>query len=176
MEITVYAFHPVTHAYGAPVVLSDERGDMDPLEPGRWLVPGNCLEAVPPTPGEGQYVAAVGGAWVLRNIATQPAPGQPSTPGGTAPSADPATALRDGIQAYMDNQARALGYDDIGTAVTYADEPSVPKFQIEGAVFRAWRSLVWAACYAHLSLVQAGEAAMPTLAEAIAMLPPLEMP
>ena len=75
------------------------------------------------------------------------------------------------IQSHVDAQAVALGYDNIFTAVSYADEPSVPKFQAEGAALRAWRSQVWAACYAYLADVQTGVRAFPTTAEAIAALP-----
>src|SRR5690606_23141997 len=79
-------------------------------------------------------------------------------------------------QNHMDEAARAHRYDDIKTACTYAEEPAVPKFQAEGRAFRAWRSLVWAACYAILDEVQAGEREIPTDAELIAELPPLELP
>ena len=80
------------------------------------------------------------------------------------------------VQAHMDDQAHALNYDDIKTAVTYADEPAVPKFQAEGLVFREWRSLCWAHCYAAMAAVHLGERAIPTAEELIAELPPLVFP
>lgn len=80
------------------------------------------------------------------------------------------------VQAHMDAQARALRYDDIATACTYAEEPAVPKFQAEGQAFRAWRSDVWAKCYDILSEVQAGTRDIPTDAELIAELPALQLP
>lgn len=76
------------------------------------------------------------------------------------------------VQAHLDAQAKALGYDNIFTAVTYADEPAVPKFQADGQALRAWRSLVWEAGYALLALVQAGESPIPTPEVLIASLPP----
>lgn len=78
------------------------------------------------------------------------------------------------LQSVMDEAARALGYDDIKTAITYADEPAVPKFQAEGQALRAWRSLVWAACYAHPAMT--GAAPIPTPDEAEALMPPLALP
>lgn len=75
------------------------------------------------------------------------------------------------IQAHMDAQAQALGYDDIRTAVTYAEEPAVPKFQEEGKAFRAWRSMVWDYAYAQLDLVKAGEREAPTVEQMIDELP-----
>lgn len=77
------------------------------------------------------------------------------------------------VQAHMDAVAQSMGYDDIKTAVTYADEPAVPRFQAEGQALRAWRSLVWAACYSGLDDIRAGHASMPESADAvIAALPP----
>ena len=37
-------------------------------------------------------------------------------------------------------KARELGYTNIFTAVTYADEAAVPQFQREGQALREWRS------------------------------------
>lgn len=85
-------------------------------------------------------------------------------------------ALTASVQAHMDAQARALNYDDIKTAVTYADEPAVPKFQAEGLAFREWRSLCWAHCYAMLDAVNAGERDIPTAEELIVELPTLVLP
>ena len=83
-------------------------------------------------------------------------------------------AVRVRLQRVMDDAARALGYDDIKTAITYADEPAVPKFQGEGQAFRTWRSLVWDACYAHPAM--SGNAPIPTPDEAEALMPALVLP
>jgi len=85
-------------------------------------------------------------------------------------------ALTASIQAHMDSQARACGYDDIKSAVTYAAEPAVSQFQAEGLVFREWRSLCWAHCYAVLDAVNLGERAITTAEELIAELPALVLP
>lgn len=81
--------------------------------------------------------------------------------------------MRTVIQAHMDKAAQGYGYDDIKAAVTYADEPAVPKFQADGRAFRAWRSLVWAHAYGVLDAVQAGEREQPTADELLAELPKL---
>lgn len=86
------------------------------------------------------------------------------------------TMFRDSIQLKLDEQARQYGYDSIASAVTYADEPAVPKFQAEGQAFRAWRSLVWAYGYEQLALVESGQRPAPTIPEFIAELPPLDLP
>lgn len=47
------------------------------------------------------------------------------------------------VQAHLDTVARTYGYDGIATVVTYAEEPAVARFQLEGQAFRAWRSKVY---------------------------------
>jgi hypothetical protein len=79
------------------------------------------------------------------------------------------------VQAHMDAMAQSRGYDDIKSAVTYADEPAVQTFQAEGQAFRTWRSLVWAHCYTLMAQVQAG-APMPTMQDLIASLPEIVLP
>ncbi|MFU2050600.1 hypothetical protein [Bordetella hinzii] len=80
------------------------------------------------------------------------------------------------VQKYMDDAARALRYDSIANAITYADEPSVPKFQAEGLAFRAWRSRVWEKCYEILDEVQSGARGIPSDEELIDELPPFSLP
>ena len=82
-------------------------------------------------------------------------------------------AMRAAIQKHMDTAAQGYGYDDIKAAVTYADEPALPKFQAEGRAFRAWRSLVWAYAYEVLDAVQAGDREQSTADELLAELPEL---
>ncbi|MFJ4143533.1 hypothetical protein [Pseudomonas sp. NPDC089734] len=84
--------------------------------------------------------------------------------------------LRDGIQQHMDAAAVTAGYDDIRSAITYADEPAVPRFQAEGQAFRAWRSLVWDYCYKQIDAVKAGARDTPTLDELVYELPTLALP
>ncbi len=84
--------------------------------------------------------------------------------------------LTDAVQAHLDKTAAGLGYDSIYTAVTYADEPAVPKFQAEGQALRAWRSLAWAACHAVMNAVLAGARPIPSEAELIAELPEFTPP
>jgi len=75
------------------------------------------------------------------------------------------------IQSELDKEARSLGYDSIHTAVTYAAETSVAKFQTEGKSFRKWRSLVWEYCNNILIDYKAGNIPEPTIEEMIAGIP-----
>lgn len=80
------------------------------------------------------------------------------------------------VQNFINAAAVSAGYDSIASAVTYADEPAVPKFQAEGQALRAWRSLCWAYCYQALDDVQSGERPQPTVEELIDELPALALP
>lgn len=55
-------------------------------------------------------------------------------------------------------------------AISYAEEPAVPKFQAEGRALRAWRSLTWAAAASILIAVQRGERTVPSAAALLAEL------
>lgn len=106
-----------------------------------------------------------------RRIAADEA-GRPAAVAPPAPTPEQMQARLSGaVQARLDAVALTWGYDDIRSAVTYADEPAVAQFQAEGQALRAWRSQVWASCYALLAEVQAGTRAVPTEAELIALLP-----
>ena len=80
------------------------------------------------------------------------------------------------IQQRLDDFARARNYDGILSACTYATS-SVPRFLAEGMRAVELRDQTWAAAYAILEEVQAGQRAMPaSLADIEADLPQLEWP
>lgn len=80
------------------------------------------------------------------------------------------------VQRHLDDAAKASGYDGIATAVSYAGEPAVPRFQAEGQAFRAWRSLVWEHCYSVLDAYKSGQRTQPSVAQLISELPALNLP
>ena len=85
-------------------------------------------------------------------------------------------AFEQAIQNKLNSTAIAARYDSIQTAVSYAEEPAVPRFQRDGIDFRAWRSLVWAYAYEQMDMVLAGEREQPTLEQFLAELTVLELP
>jgi hypothetical protein len=64
------------------------------------------------------------------------------------------------VQSRLDDFARTRNYDGILSAATYATS-TVPKFQAEGQRAVELRDLTWAALYAILGQVLAGEREMP---------------
>jgi hypothetical protein len=74
------------------------------------------------------------------------------------------------VQRILDAQARDWGYDNMASAVSYAEEPAVPRYQAEGRALRAWRSAVWDACYQASSDVNEGPE-IPATFDVFALLP-----
>ncbi|MFL9669753.1 hypothetical protein WIX39_022610 [Variovorax sp. AB1(2024)] len=186
MTKIVHSFHPDTRLYTGPITLDDS--DLSPLEPGVYLIPGDCVEAEPPSFNTGQRIRWSKGAWVVEDIPVLPAPIGVSSIEPAPIKIDPASFLNlptpaaettedekkrlvSAVQKYMDTMAQGFGYDNINSAVTYAEEPAVQKFQEEGRAFREWRSVVWARCYELFDDVQYGRRSTPTEQELIALLP-----
>lgn len=144
--------------------LQAEEADSDPKDPEAYLVPAFATDIEPPEAPEGMFAAFVEGAW---EFIAEPEPDEPE-PESPEQIQVRLTAV---IQGHLDAQARAMFYDSIFTAVTYAEEPIVPKFQIEGAALRAWRSLVWDYSYGVLAAVLSEERAVPTEEDLVAELP-----
>lgn len=183
MTKTIYLLEPATGD-----LVGESVHPLDPVESERTgkpvyalLNPALATEVPPPHVPSGMKARMVRGKWALEPLPVAP---QPEPPGAPKPPPAPApitfderlASLRTHVQEYMDSMARSLGYDDIKTAVTYADEPSVPKFQNEGRALRAWRSSVWFTCYELLDRVKAGEASEPSEKTLTGLLPRLEIP
>lgn len=80
------------------------------------------------------------------------------------------------LQLHLDNKAKEYGYDNIYTAVSYADEPSIPEFQLEGKAFRSWRSLYWFTVNQIKAEISSGTRQIPTIEALIEELPKLDLP
>lgn len=126
-------------------------------------IPADAVEIT-----EAEHAALIEGQ-SLGKLIVADANGHPILQDPPPPTAEQIMAcLEARVQQWLDEQARALGYDDIRTAVTYADEPAVPKYQQEGQALRRLRSLAWARCYEILTQVQTGQRSIPTEEELIA--------
>lgn len=80
------------------------------------------------------------------------------------------------VSRMMDQTAKGLGFDNMQSAVTFAEEPAVPRFQELGRALRAWRSHVLERRMEILAKVDAGELAMPSVESLLAELPAFEAP
>lgn len=146
----------------------------------RYKITGNtsyeCVISNDATPKDGWYVSADPIVWANKlyvngEIVDKPVPVVPE-PEPYVPSAEEIKQqLINAVQAHLDSVAKAKGYDNILSAVTYAGDAIVPQFDIEGQSYKTWRSQVWAFCYAYLADVQEGTKEVPTASELIALLP-----
>ena len=95
----------------------------------------------------------------------------------TAPAAPMPTVAEytAAIQAMLDAEARTHNYDGILSLASYAASTH-PPFAAEGQAGLDWRDAVWGASYALMAQVQLGEIPQPTIAELLAMLPPMVWP
>ena len=107
--------------------------------------------------------------------APEPEPYVPPVPYVPSPE-EVKQSLINAVQAHLDSVAKAKGYDNILSAVTYAGDAIVPQFSLEGQAYKTWRTQVWAFCYAYLAGVQVGTKAVPTASQLIALLPPPPAP
>lgn len=51
------------------------------------------------------------------------------------------------MSVHLNRAAQALGYDSMASAVSYAEDDTVPVWQAEGRALRAWRSTCWSTFY-----------------------------
>lgn len=93
----------------------------------------------------------------------------------TPPPEQIIAAITAAVQRHLDATARTRNYDGILSLCSYATSTN-PKFGPEGQAGVAWRDAVWAACYAILADVQAGNRAVPTEAQLLIELPSMGWP
>ena len=118
------------------------------------------------------------GAWASRQPDDADHPGMEEVPDNHpdvvaffAPKQTVATTEA-AVQKYLDDAAKAKGYDGILSACSYAASANL-KFGAEGRAFVVWRDAVWAYCYQAMNDVQAARRSVPTIDQLIAELPAL---
>lgn len=142
---------------------------------GEFLQPAFSTRLDPPDvpAGHAAFFNVEADAWELRAL-TAVAP--PISPASELTLPERKALLLAAVDLRLDSLAQAMGYTSMQTAVSYADEDAVPKFQEEGRALRRWRSLVYAACYELLAAFEAGEVDEPTVEALLDALPAFGMP
>lgn len=79
------------------------------------------------------------------------------------------------VQQRLDEVARSRNYDNMLSLASYANSTN-PKFKAEALAGIAWRDECWGLFYAKLATVGAGEETLPSVEEALALLPAMEWP
>lgn len=137
--------------------------EFDPEGP----LPSRSTSLKPPKTTGKKVAQWMGGEWAVLDAVPSPLMPDP---------AEVSKLYENAVQAKLDGAAIAARYDSIATAVSYAEEPAVAKFQNDGIAFRAWRSKVWAYAYEQLALVLSGGREQPTVEAFLLELPALELP
>lgn len=93
---TLYHYHRETGE-----LIGQSLADLDPMQPGRWLIPANATTLQPPAPGAGQFPAWNGADWVLRAV-PQPVPAPAPPPQEPPPEPTPYVPSRaEGIRVRL---------------------------------------------------------------------------
>lgn len=85
------------------------------------------------------------------------------------------------IDEMLNSGARARGYENILTCVSYRGEAPLADlyaetFRQEGNAAYEWRSSVYSYCYAQLALIETGKRAVPTIEELKSEMPSANWP
>lgn len=158
--------------------------DLDPENPGSFLIPGGCVEQPPPTPGANQCAVWESEQWVLRpdfrGVSYWDAEGQQHTiveigvvvPDGATTTPPPPTPIQftalvgRAVDRKLDELARAWRYRDYVSARSYKDDPN-PKYAAEAAALIAYGSQCFTALDALEASIAAGETPMPSSLEEV---------
>lgn len=166
----VYSYDRTTGAF-----LGEVDADQSPMEPGKFLVPAFATTKKPPAASGGQVPVfdRTKDKWKLIVVAPEPSPEEAFA---AAAEVDILAAMRATVQTAVNAIAQALDFDSIEEAMTYADEPAVPKYQALARALRAWRSLVWFEFDAVLAEMKSGKPAPKDADTLLARLPKFVTP
>ena len=77
--------------------------------------------------------------------------------------------IKQALQAHIDGVAHGLGFTDGNSVMLYTGFNN--PFRALAEAFGAWEAGIWVLANEHMALVKAGKKAMPTLTEAVGMIP-----
>jgi hypothetical protein len=115
--------------------------------------------------------------WVIKDIVfeTEEAQSAATQASVTRKNNNIKSQINEMVDTILRGQAIGKGYDSIVSAVSYAEESSVPSFQADGIAFREWRSKVWESAIIIIDEVLADTREIPTKDELVELLPKLTL-
>lgn len=124
--------------------LSSGPADEDQLSPGEFHLPAFATFEQPPPLHEGQEAFFRSGGWVIEVIPEPVVEALPEEPAQERVEDVTGQRLAE-TRGMLEQVAKSWGYQSTVECISYADEPAVPRFQVEGMTLRRWRSLLEAA-------------------------------
>lgn len=150
MAATVYSYDAQTGEFVGTTI-----ADESPEEPGKLIMPAFTTQKKPTKTPNGFKTYWRGSEWEhVRHEVEVPPPPPPMQP---LNHEERVFRMHRIVQAMLDHAAQVLGYYDIITAITYAEEPAVPKYQLEGQRLRRLRSMVWAETHRMIDKIKDGD-------------------
>ena len=128
-----------------------------------WAVPRGYTEK--PRPSEAHDWDKKTGDWVLDKAKKAELDAQAEKQAAEAALVN----IKQALQAHIDGVAHSLGFTDGNSVMLYAGFNN--PFRALAEAFGAWEAGIWVLANEHMALVKAGKKAMPTLTEAVGMIP-----
>ena len=128
-----------------------------------WSVPHGYTETPQPTPAHSWD--AKSGDWVLDKAKQAELDAQAAKQAAEAALVN----IKHALQAHIDGVARGLGFTDGNSVMLYTGFNN--SFRALAEAFGAWEAGIWVLANEQMSLVKAGKKAMPSLTEAVGMIP-----
>lgn len=128
-----------------------------------WAVPQGYTEK--PAPSLAHVWDAKKGDWLLDKTKQAELDAQAEKQAAEAALVN----IKQALQSHIDGVARGLGFTDGNSVMLYAGFNN--PFRALAEAFGAWEAGIWVLANEQMSLVKAGKKAMPSLTEAVGMIP-----
>lgn len=151
--------------YFAGVVQADE----SPLEPGVFLLPGGCIDTLPPTTPAEHRAQWDGSQWQYVPIILTPEDPETGVPDPLTPE-EIAALYEQALDTHLDSVAQAERWNNRFTFVARAAYPN--RWQQEASDFGTWMDACNEYAYALMLEVLEGETPLPSVEDFLAGLPP----
>ena len=180
----VYTFDANNGEYLGPY-----NAQLDPVaNDGTYITPLHCTDAAPAARMDYKVQVFASGAWAqLDDYRGQDLYNQADgsmtlvtaigpIPSGYALTPPPPTVqeqvaqLEIDVQLYIDSKARAKGYDNANSCISYLNSGNAT-WKADAAAMNTWRDAVWTFCYNSAGSISVGTVPVPTKDQLLAALP-----
>ena len=130
-----------------------------------WLDDGGAIKCSGAQPSGAHTFDKKSGKWVLDKTKQAELDAQAEKQAAEAALVN----IKQGLQSHIDGVAHGLGFTDGNSVMLYTGFNN--PFRALAEAFGAWEASIWVLANEQMALVKAGKKAMPTLTEAVGMIP-----